>query len=229
MNFWGPMTNIKSTAWICDSAGYAMEKFRPNFCYLYLPHLDYDLQRFGPDEAHASVRQSLIDIDSVAGDLADVARASGRSVVVLSEYGITPVDRPVHINRALRDAGLLIVREEDGGELLDKQRVSLGPLVDQRSKSCRKLICRKSNRKELSNGFFVEIFQRQFFALLPGQQVPLDGFERMTADNDVHRTIGSNQHQLCGMRNAARRADWHGDFKRVQRKWCGDRIACQAA
>ena len=43
----------------------------------------------------------------------------GRSVIVLSEYGITPVDRPVHINRALRDAGLLVVREEDGGELLD--------------------------------------------------------------------------------------------------------------
>jgi predicted AlkP superfamily pyrophosphatase or phosphodiesterase len=38
---------------------------------------------------------------------------------VLSEYGITRVDRPIHINRALRDAGLLVVREEDGGELLD--------------------------------------------------------------------------------------------------------------
>jgi len=77
------------------------------------------LQRFGPDEINPAVRQSLIDIDAVAGDLADAARASGRTVVVLSEYGITPVDRPIHINRALRDAGLLIVREEDGGELLD--------------------------------------------------------------------------------------------------------------
>ena len=37
----------------------------------------------------------------------------------MSEYGITHVDRPIHINRALRDAGLLSVREEDGGELLD--------------------------------------------------------------------------------------------------------------
>jgi predicted AlkP superfamily pyrophosphatase or phosphodiesterase len=86
---------------------------------VYLPHLDYDLQRFGPDETHPSVRQSLTDVDAVAGDLADAARASGRSVVILSEYGITRVDRPVHINRALRDAGLLAVREEDGGELLD--------------------------------------------------------------------------------------------------------------
>jgi len=63
--------------------------------------------------------KSLSEIDAVAGDLAEAARASGRSVVVLSEYGITRVDRPIHINRALRDAGLLAVREEDGGELLD--------------------------------------------------------------------------------------------------------------
>jgi predicted AlkP superfamily pyrophosphatase or phosphodiesterase len=55
----------------------------------------------------------------VAGDLADSARASGRSVVVLSEYGITKVDRPIHINRALRNAGMVAVREEDGAELLD--------------------------------------------------------------------------------------------------------------
>jgi predicted AlkP superfamily pyrophosphatase or phosphodiesterase len=59
----------------------------------YLPHLDYDLLRFGPDESNPRVRRSLTDIDAVAGDLADAARASGRSVVVLSEYGITQVDR----------------------------------------------------------------------------------------------------------------------------------------
>ena len=96
-----------------------MTEHDPTLTLAYLPHLDYDLQRHGPDETHPAVRQSLIDVDAVAGDLADAARASGRSVVVLSEYGITPVDRPVHINRALRDEGLLVVRDEDGGELLD--------------------------------------------------------------------------------------------------------------
>jgi len=96
-----------------------MTEHDPTLTLAYLPHLDYDLQRFGPDETQPAVRQSLIDIDTVAGDLANAARASGRSVIVLSEYGITPVDRPVHINRTLRDAGLLMVREEDGGELLD--------------------------------------------------------------------------------------------------------------
>jgi len=117
--FWGPATTIASTRWIAEATKLVMTEHDPTLVLAYLPHLDYDLQRFGPDENHPSVRQSLIDIDAVGGDLADAARASGRSVVVLSEYGITSVDRPIHINRALRDAGLLVVREEDGGELLD--------------------------------------------------------------------------------------------------------------
>jgi predicted AlkP superfamily pyrophosphatase or phosphodiesterase len=117
--FWGPGTSIASTRWIAEATKLVMAESDPTLTLVYLPHLDYDLQRFGPDETHPAVRQSLIDVDAVAGDLADAARVSGRSVVVLSEYGITRVDRPVHINRALRDAGLLAVREEDGGELLD--------------------------------------------------------------------------------------------------------------
>jgi predicted AlkP superfamily pyrophosphatase or phosphodiesterase len=117
--FWGPATAISSTRWIAEATKLVMAEHNPTLTLTYLPHLDYDLQRFGPDQSHPSVRQSLIDIDTVAGDLADAARASGRTVVLLSEYGITPVDRPIHINRALRDAGLLTVREEDGGELLD--------------------------------------------------------------------------------------------------------------
>lgn len=40
-------------------------------------------------------------------------------VVLLSEYGVAPVDQPVHINRALREAGLISVRHELGRELLD--------------------------------------------------------------------------------------------------------------
>jgi predicted AlkP superfamily pyrophosphatase or phosphodiesterase len=117
--FWGPATAISSTRWIAEATKLVMAEHNPTLTLTYLPHLDYDLQRFGPDQSHPSVRQSLIDIDTVAGDLADAARASGRTVVLLSEYGITPVDRPIHINRVLRDAGLLTVREEDGGELLD--------------------------------------------------------------------------------------------------------------
>src|SRR4051812_6353992 len=117
--FWGPATTIASTRWIADATKLVMAEHDPTLTLAYLPHLDYDLQRFGPDETHSAVQKSLSEIDAVAGDLAEAARANGRSVIVLSEYGITRVDRPIHINRALRDAGLLAVREEDGGELLD--------------------------------------------------------------------------------------------------------------
>ena len=87
---------------------------------VYLPHLDYALQRIGPDDP--AIAAHLTEINSVAGDLIDAAQALGRRVVVLSEYGIVPVSKPVHINRALREAGLLAVREEQGGELLDIPR-----------------------------------------------------------------------------------------------------------
>jgi predicted AlkP superfamily pyrophosphatase or phosphodiesterase len=117
--FWGPATSIASTRWIADATRLVMAESSPTLTLAYLPHLDYDLQRFGPDDTHPRVRKSLGEVDAVAGDLADAARDGGRSVVILSEYGITSVDRPIHINRALRDAGLLSIREEDGGELLD--------------------------------------------------------------------------------------------------------------
>jgi predicted AlkP superfamily pyrophosphatase or phosphodiesterase len=117
--FWGPATTIASTRWIVEATKLVMAESDPTLTLAYLPHLDYDLQRFGPDVAHPAVQKSLAEIDDAAGDLIAAARAQRRSVIVLSEYGITAVDRPIHINRALRDAGLLAVREEDGGELLD--------------------------------------------------------------------------------------------------------------
>ena len=89
----------------------------PTLTLVYLPHLDYDLQRFGPDDPR--IAASLRDVDAVAGDLIADAARDGARIIVLSEYGITPVSTPVHINRALRQAGLLRVRREGDGELLD--------------------------------------------------------------------------------------------------------------
>src|SRR5215212_6402563 len=117
--FWGPATSIASSRWIAEAAKHVIATRAPTLTLVYLPHLDYDLQRFGPDESHPRVAASLGEIDAVAGDLIATADRAGLRVVVLSEYGIRPVDTPVHINRALREAGFLAVREEDGGELLD--------------------------------------------------------------------------------------------------------------
>ncbi|MEN9867920.1 MAG: hypothetical protein RL748_3510 [Pseudomonadota bacterium] len=117
--FWGPATTIKSSQWIADATKLAISEKNPTLTLCYLPHLDYDLQRHGPDLAHPAVQQSLRDIDRVAGELIQHAQQAGRRVVLVSEYGITKVDRPVHLNRVLRQAGYLTVRMEDGGELLD--------------------------------------------------------------------------------------------------------------
>lgn len=115
--FWGPAAGIASSQWIADSAKQVAEKFSPTLTLVYLPHLDYGLQRHGPDLARVS--GELRAIDTVVGELIDFYEARGTTVVLLSEYGITPVSREVHLNRVLREAGLLRVRVELGRELLD--------------------------------------------------------------------------------------------------------------
>jgi predicted AlkP superfamily pyrophosphatase or phosphodiesterase len=116
-NFWGPAAGITCSQWIGRCALRVLEQHRPTLTLVYLPHLDYDLQRLGP--AHPAVPRQVAAIDAVCGELIEAARRLDADVVVLSEYGITAVDHPVHVNRALRRAGLLAVREELGREQLD--------------------------------------------------------------------------------------------------------------
>jgi predicted AlkP superfamily pyrophosphatase or phosphodiesterase len=118
--FWGPLTDISSTDWIARATLHVMQTRNPTLTLAYLPHLDYNLQRLGPDLAHPRVQQDLKELDAACGMLIDYAASSGREVIVVSEYGITPVSDAVHINRALREAGLIRVRpEEHGREILD--------------------------------------------------------------------------------------------------------------
>ena len=115
--FWGPMTSIKSTKWISDASIYVMEKHQPNLSLVYLPHLDYNLQRVGPNDP--SISKDVEELDACIGDLRKCAEANNYDVIILSEYGIQEVDTPIHINRALRQAGLIEVRIECGEEQFD--------------------------------------------------------------------------------------------------------------
>jgi predicted AlkP superfamily pyrophosphatase or phosphodiesterase len=129
--FWGPMTDISSTEWIARATLHVMETRNPTLTLSYLPHLDYNLQRLGPDLAHPRVQQDLRELDAVCGTLIDFAAASRREVIVVSEYGITPTTDAVHINRALRHKGLIAVRpEEFGREVLDCGASSAFALAD---------------------------------------------------------------------------------------------------
>ncbi len=115
--YWGPTASIASSKWIADAAKLVLASEPLDLLLVYLPHLDYDLQRFGPEGPEAIAAAGELDV--VAGDLVEHVRARGHQVVVLSEYGITPARRPVEINRALRRAGLLRVYTQAGMEYLD--------------------------------------------------------------------------------------------------------------
>jgi len=116
-DFWGPRAGLPSSAWIAEAARWVFDDQRPDLTLVYLPHLDYDLQRFGGASPEAA--RAAAEIDAVAGALVEHVRAAGATAVVLSEYGITDVRRPVHVNRRLREAGLLEVTWNPAGELLD--------------------------------------------------------------------------------------------------------------
>jgi len=114
--FWGPLTSIESSDWIGNAAMEVEDEFLPTLQLIYLPHLDYCLQKVGPD---GDISADLAGLDSLCGRLIDYFRNRGCRLVVLSEYGITPVSRPVHPNRILRDAGLLSLKIDLNREYLD--------------------------------------------------------------------------------------------------------------
>ncbi|OKJ93094.1 alkaline phosphatase family protein [Amycolatopsis sp. CB00013] len=115
--YWGPTASLKSSKWVIGASRQILREKRPDLLLTYVPHLDYDLQRFGPDAPQA--RQAARELDNALAPLLDDARNAGATVVALSEYGITNVHRPVDINRALRREGLLEVYTQAGMEYLD--------------------------------------------------------------------------------------------------------------
>ncbi|MGF1552315.1 MAG: alkaline phosphatase family protein [Paracoccaceae bacterium] len=118
--FWGPLADIESSDWIAKATAHVMATRRPTLTLTYLPHLDYNLQRLGPDLGHPRLQADLKEVDDLCAMLIEAAEAEGRRVIVVSEYGITPATDAVPINRALREAGLIAVRpEEHGREILD--------------------------------------------------------------------------------------------------------------
>lgn len=116
-SFWGPGANIVSSQWIADASMYVEEKYSPTLSLVYLPHLDYCQQKFGPDLD--KIGKELGEIDTLVKTLVEFYEGRGANVILLSEYGIVPVSKPIHINRILRKAGLLGIRVERGLELLD--------------------------------------------------------------------------------------------------------------
>lgn len=123
--FWGPAAGVATpqgppdaaSRWIAAAAQWMETRHQPHLHLIYLPHLDYNLQRLGPE--HPAVREDVRRVDEIAGELLDFFARRGVAAAVLSEYGLTAVEQPVHVNRLLRREGWLVVKEELGRELLD--------------------------------------------------------------------------------------------------------------
>ncbi|QJW95769.1 alkaline phosphatase family protein [Frigoriglobus tundricola] len=115
--FWGPMAGIKSTQWIARAAAEVIRIEQPTLALVYLPHLDYDPQRFGP--SGCDLARCVQELDDACVPVLAAAEERGAQVWVVSEYGHCDVSRPVYLNRGLRAAGLLEVRNGPFGEQLD--------------------------------------------------------------------------------------------------------------
>ncbi len=119
-HFWGPLAGIQSTAWIVDSAVITAERYKPNFFYVYLPHLDYAAQKNGPESKAA--KQAVAELDAAIAKLIagfETAYSEPPLWIVASEYVIVPVNHVAFPNRLLREAGLLKVTQTADGENLD--------------------------------------------------------------------------------------------------------------
>ncbi len=127
-NFWGPTADIRSSDWIARAAALEFEWNRPDLQLVYLPHLDYNLQRLGPD--HPDISKDVQAIDAVAGKLIEQVQHMGAEVMVVSEYGISQTTHSIALNRILRKAGWIRIRESLGTELLDAGASSAFAVVD---------------------------------------------------------------------------------------------------
>jgi predicted AlkP superfamily pyrophosphatase or phosphodiesterase len=134
--FWGPSAGVKSplgaadvtSRWIARAAQWIEEKYQPTLNLVYLPHLDYNLQRHGPfvpstKPGRADINPAIIPdlqaIDEMVGDLLAFFEKQSIRVVLLSEYGITNVRQSIHLNRLFRSRGWLAIKDEAGRETLD--------------------------------------------------------------------------------------------------------------
>lgn len=115
MHYWGPLASWRSTDWIVQAVADVVSSpsLAPDLLLAYLPHLDYDLQRFGPESPKAV--QSLEKAYGWLSHLRKTAEAAGYDWLILGDYNIEPArGAPVYPNRLLRQEDLFSVRRVQG-------------------------------------------------------------------------------------------------------------------
>ena len=131
-NYWGPFASPDASRWIVNSAIATLRRHRPDLLMVYMPHLDYSCQKFGPDDK--KVMEDLAVADSLIGNfmdaLSDMGLSENTTLAVLSEYALTSVNDAVFPNQILGSNGLLAVREIAGREYLDIEHSRAFAMVD---------------------------------------------------------------------------------------------------
>ncbi len=162
-HYWGPLSNIESTRWILRGAAWLIDRHAPNFHWIYIPHLDYAMQKFGPNSPQA--RAALAELDSEFAAFVERVASSpiGKDAVFLvaGEYAMTDVTGVVYPNRILREAGLLAVEERSGASLPPYQ----GGIKGGQSYSCD----RKDEGQLRSGAEYLDFVRSTAFALVDHQ------------------------------------------------------------
>ncbi len=128
MSFWGPMTSFESSRWIFDAGMHVLKTYSPNLNYIYIPHLDYSSQKFGPHSDQ--VKSDLQQIDRLIGELRDYCAGKKIGIVILSEYGLVPVDKALALNIVLRKNGWLKTITIQEKEYIDFENSDAFAMVD---------------------------------------------------------------------------------------------------
>lgn len=128
MNYWGPMAGIAASQWIARAASIIWREQLPQLQWVYVPHLDYDLQRFGPGspQAKTAVRDAAAAVEPLVREILE----SGGKIVLLSEYAMRPVDSVVQPNAVLKEEGLLLTKKTPAGQVVDFAQSSAFVMVD---------------------------------------------------------------------------------------------------
>jgi predicted AlkP superfamily pyrophosphatase or phosphodiesterase len=113
-HYWGPLASAKAGDWIAAATVEVLEdhQIAPDLLLTYLPSLDYNLQRYGPDhgKSRQALRQTLAQLDQMV----QAARRRGYDVLVFGDYAIVQSSQAVFPNRALLAGGLMSARSVRG-------------------------------------------------------------------------------------------------------------------
>ena len=132
LDYWGPFASSKSSRWIMNAAITVLKQQRPHLMMIYIPHLDYSSQRSGPEDP--SVLEDLKVVDELIGNFLDETKRmdllESSVFTIFSEYSFSRVTEAVCLNRLLRQAGFLKIREIEGKEYLDYEMSTAFAMVD---------------------------------------------------------------------------------------------------